>query len=336
MRQMHIGLVAAALALIAPAGAPAVAQSAENFKSMTIVVGFSPGGGYDAYARVLARHFSPHLPGNPNIIVQNMPGGSSLKAVQYLDINAPKDGSVMTAFNPGLITESLLSPEKIRMKFSDVAWVGSITPDLRACYAWHATGIKTWPDLVKTNEFNMGAPAAGTSTYINAAILKNLFGIKIRQVTGYPGSAEERLAIERGELDGGCGAWSSNPPNWIIDNKINPIVKFSPGPVPNLPDSVPFVGDLAKNAEDKDLLNLLTAADAVGRPYVVSKKVPAARLAALRKAFDATTRDAGFVAEAKKLELPVDPMDGAQAERLMTTFYEAPPALVARAKEMTK
>ena len=336
MRQIHMGLVAAALTLTVPPVTSALAQPAEGFKSMTIVVGFSPGGGYDAYARVLARHMSPHLPGQPNVIVQNMPGGSSLKAVQYLDINAPKDGSVMTAFNPGLITESLLSPEKIRMKFSDVAWVGSITPDLRACYAWHSTGIKSWPDLVKVGEFHMGAPAAGTSTYINAAILKNLFGVKIRQVTGYPGSAEERLAIERGELDGGCGAWSSNPPNWIIDNKINPIVKFSPGPVPNLPDSVPFVGDLAKTPADRDLLNLLTAADAVGRPYVVSKKVPTDRLPALRKAFGATTRDSGFLAEATKLELPVDPMDGAEAERLMASFYDAPSSLVDRAREITK
>jgi len=303
---------------------------------MTIIVGFSPGGGYDAYARMLARHMSPHLPGQPSVIVQNMPGGSSLKAVQYLDINAPKDGSVMTAFNPGLITESLLNPEKIQMKFSDVAWVGSITPDLRACYAWHATGIRTWADLTKAKEFNMGAPAAGTSTYINAAILKNLFGINIRQVTGYPGSAEERLAIERGELDGGCGAWSSNPPNWIAENKINPIVKFSPGPVPNLPDSVPFAGDLARTPEDRDLLNLLTAADAVGRPYVASKKVPADRLAALRRAFDATTRDAQFLAEAKKLDLPVDPMGGAEAERMMTSFYDASPSLVARARGIAK
>lgn len=336
MRQIHMGLVAAALALVVQPGGSALAQPAEGFKQMTIVVGFSPGGGYDAYARVLARHMSPHLPGKPNVIVQNMPGGSSLKAVQYLDINAPKDGSVMTAFNPGLITESLLSPERIRMKFSDVAWVGSITPDLRACYAWHSTGIKSWPDLMKAQQFNMGAPAAGTSTYINAAILKNLFGVKIRQVTGYPGSAEERLAIERGELDGGCGAWSSNPPNWLAENKINPIVKFSPGPVPNLPDSVPFVGDLAKVPEDRDLLNLLTAADAVGRPYVVSKKVPAERLAALRQGFNATTRDAGFVAEANKLDLPVDPMDGAEAERLMASFYDAPAALVERAKEIAK
>src|SRR5262249_51778397 len=192
------------------------------------------GCGYDTYARVLARHIGRHIPGQPSVTVQNMPGASSLKAVQYLDANAPKDGSVMAAFNPGLITESLLNADKIRFKFSDVAWVGSITRDLRACYAWAASGIKTWDDLKTYKRFNMGAPAPGTSSFINAAVLKNMFAIAVHQVTGYAGSAEQRLAIERGELDGDCGAWSSVPPEWISNKKINPVVKFTPLPIPGL------------------------------------------------------------------------------------------------------
>jgi tripartite-type tricarboxylate transporter receptor subunit TctC len=333
MRKTVCGLAAAAL-LATAAGA---AQAATEFKTMTIVVGFSPGGGYDAYARVLSRHFGRHLPGTPNVVVQNMPGSSSLKAVHFLDANAQKDGTIVTAFNPGLITESLLAPEKIRFKFTDVAWVGSITRDLRACYAWGATGIKTWDDLIKAKEFNIGAPAAGTSTYMNAAVLKNLFGVKFRQVTGYPGSAEERLAIERRELDGGCGAWSSNPPDWIEQKKINPLVSFSPVPIPNMYGNPPFVGDLAKSQDDKDLLNVLIAADAVGRPYVASKQVPAERLAALRKAFDDTMKDSEFLAEAAKMNLPVDgPLPGAEAAKILDSIYAAPPALVARAKTVAK
>src|SRR5207244_7623617 len=175
----------------------AAAQGRADLKSLTIVVGSTPGGGYDTYARVLARHMGRHLPAQPGIIVQNMPGASSLKAVQYLDANALKDGSVIAAFNPGLITESLLNAEKVRFKFAEVAWIGSITRDLRACYAWGATGIKSWADLKKAKRFNMGAPAPGTSSFINAAVLKNLFGIAVRQVTGYAGSPEQRLAIER-------------------------------------------------------------------------------------------------------------------------------------------
>ncbi|HKN08280.1 MAG TPA: hypothetical protein VJ376_02190, partial [Pseudomonadota bacterium] len=205
-------LVAAALVALCPA---ARAQVPGELKSLTIVVGSSPGGGYDIYARLLARHMSRHLRGAPSIIVQNLPGASSLKAVQYLDANAPKDGSVIAAFNPGLITDSLLNAEKLRFKFSEVAFVGSITRDLRACYAWGATGIRSWDDLKRAKQFNLGAPAPGTSSFINASMLKNLFGIAVHQVTGYAGSAQTRLAIERGELDGDCGAWSSVPQDWV-------------------------------------------------------------------------------------------------------------------------
>lgn len=326
--------VAAAVVLAAIAGA-APAQTTGEFKSITIVVGSSAGGGYDTYARVLARYIGRHLPGQPSVVVQNMPGASSLKAVQYLDANAPKDGTVMAAFNPGLITESLLNADKIRLKFSDVAWVGSITRDLRACYAWAATGIRTWDDLKNYKRFNMGAPAAGTSSFINAAVLKNMFGIAVHQVTGYAGSAEQRLAIERGELDGDCGAWSSVPPDWISNSKVNPVVKFAPLPVPGLAADVPFVGDLTRSREAKDILNVLTAADALGRPYVASKQVPAHRLAAMRAAFDRTMKDSQFLAEAERLDLPVSgPTQGPEAETIVASIYAASPALIARAQEI--
>jgi tripartite-type tricarboxylate transporter receptor subunit TctC len=229
--------------------------------------------------------------------------------------------------------ESLLNADKIRFNFSDVAWVGSITRDLRACYAWAATGIKTWDDLRKYKQFNIGAPAPGTSSYINAAVLKNMFGIAVRHVTGYAGSAEQRLAIERGELDGDCGAWSSVPPDWIGNKKVNPVVSFSPLPIPGLPAGVPFVGDLATSQEAKDLLGILMTADALGRPFVVSKQVPADRLAVLRAAFDATMKDAEFLAETEKSDLPVvGPITGAEAERIVASIYAASPALIARAQ----
>ncbi|MFN4283793.1 MAG: Bug family tripartite tricarboxylate transporter substrate binding protein [Alphaproteobacteria bacterium] len=338
MRHIRRGLAAAsALGLLAAAlAAPAAAQSPE-FKTITMVVGATPGGGYDAYTRLLARSFGKYLPGEPNVIVQNMPGSGSLKAVLHLDANAPKDGSVMTAFNPGVIVESLTAPDKINFKLSDVAWIGSITADLRACYAWHATGVKNWDDLMKRGNFNIGTQQTGSSSYNNAATLKNLFGAKIKIITGYPGSAEERLAIERGELDGGCGAWSSNPPAWLAENKINPIVKFAPGPVPNLPSSVPYAGDLLKNEDDKTVLKLLTSADAVGRPYVASKAVPADRLALLRKAFDSAVKDPQFVADAAKSDLPVvGTLDGASAAKIIDDIYGAPPRLIEKARETVR
>ena len=325
------GLLATAITLAAVSSA--APQTSGEFKTLTIVVGSSPGGGYDTYARIVARHIARHLSGQPNIVVQNMPGASSLKAVQYLDAGAPRDGSVIAAFNPGLINESLLNPDKIRFKFSDVAWIGSITRDLRVCYAWAATGIKTWYDLKRARQFNIGAPAPGTSSYVNAAILKNLFGIAVRHVTGYAGSAEQRLAIERGELDGDCGAWSSVPADWISGNKVNPIISFAPLQFAGLPAGIPFAGDLAPDQETRNVLDLLMVPDALGRPFVVSKQAPAARTALLRAAFDATMKDAQFLYETEKLDLPVvGPISGSEAEKIIVSIYDTPPALVARAQ----
>ncbi|HEY4133757.1 MAG TPA: hypothetical protein VGO34_00950 [Alphaproteobacteria bacterium] len=328
------GLLAAAI--LSCAALPAAAQEYQ-FKTVNLVVGATPGGGYDAYTRLLARSYGKYLPGNPNIIVQNMPGSGSLKAVLYLDTTAPKDGSVISAFNPGVIVESLVTPEKVNFKLSQVAWIGSITADLRVCYAWHTTGVKSWDDLMKRANFNMGTQQTGSSSYNNAATLRNLYGAKIKIVTGYPGSAEERLAIERGELDGGCGAWSSNPPNWLAENKITPIVKFAPGPIPNLPAGVPFAGDFLKSDDDKVVLKLLTAADTLGRPYVASKGVPADRLAALRKGFDAAIQDPQFLADAKKADLPVvGSVNGVDSEKVINDIYGAPQRLIERAKETVR
>jgi len=333
MRKRRDCLLAALACAVTCGVAPA--QTTFEHKALTILVGSAPGGGYDTYSRMLARHIGRQLPGQPSVIVQNLPGASSLKAVQSLDVNAPKDGSVIAAFNPGVITESLLYPDKIRLRFSDVAWVGSITRDLRACYAWATTGIRTWEDLKRRRQFNMGAPAIGSSTYINAAVLKNLFGIAVHQVTGYAGSAQARLAIERGELDGDCGAWSSIPPDWIGNGRINPVVSFAPVPIPGLAADVPFVGDLARSREDKDLLDVLISPDALGRPFVASKQVPADRLALIRAAFDRTVRDPQFLAEAAKLDIPVsDPIGGAEAEQIIASIYAASPALIARAREI--
>jgi tripartite-type tricarboxylate transporter receptor subunit TctC len=327
-------LVGAALAALA---VPRASAQDFDLKTINIVVGASPGGGYDAYSRLLARYYNRYLPGQPTIIVQNMPGAGSLQAVRYLDANAPKDGSVITAFNPGVILDTLLSPEKVRPKLSDVAWIGSITADLRVCYAWRASGVNNWDDLMRRSVFNIGTQQTGSSSYNNAATLQNLFGAKIKIISGYPGSTEERLAIERGELDGGCGAWSSNPPNWIAENKIAPLVKFFPGPIPNLPDNVPFAGNFLKTDDEKTILNLITGADALGRPFIASKAVPVARLEILRKGFDATLRDAQFIAEADKMQLPlVGSVTGAEATRTIERIYSAPPALVERVRQILR
>lgn len=325
------GLLAASLSLVACAST----SLAQDTKPINIVVGFSAGGGYDAYARVLARHFGKHMVGNPRVIVQNMPGASGLKAVNWLNNGAALDGTVMTAFNPGLITESLLDPAKVQIKLSDFAWVGSISEDYRVCYAWSASGVKTPEDWLKKAVVNMGAPSPASSSYINQALMKNLLGMKVRHVLGYPGSAEERLAIERGELDGGCGAWSSNPPEWVKQRKITPIISFTKS-VPNLDQPVTFIRGLVKTDEHRALIDVIIAPDIVGRPYIAAKGIPDERLALLRKAFDATVADRDFVADAIKMDLTVSPMNGADAEAQVRKIYQATPETIASLKASVK
>jgi tripartite-type tricarboxylate transporter receptor subunit TctC len=337
---MRAGCAAALLVAAAAlaGGSSASAQTVEQFyrdRPISIVVGFGPGGGYDAYTRVLARHIGRHIPGSPRVIVQNMPGAASLKSVQYLDAGAPRDGSVMAAFNSGLLIDSLLNAEKVQFNFTSISWIGSINRDLRACYAWAETGIKDFGELRRRKRFNMGAAAPGTASFMNAAVLKNMLGLAIHLVTGYQGSGELRVAIERRELDGDCGTWSSVPADWTGHGKVNPLVRFSPMPVPGIGGDVPFVGDLLDSKADHAVLDMLLAPDALGRPYVVSRQVPPDRLAALRAAFDATMRDQQFLAEARKLELPVmSPVSGSGAEAIVATIYNASPALVARARSV--
>ena len=337
MIQRSIGVICVAMGCALAASA--VGQPAADFykgKTINIVVGFTPGGGYDTYARLLSRHFGPHVPGQPNVIVQNMPGAGSLTAVRYLDSGAVRDGTVIGAFNPGIITESLVEDEKTRFNFTSVAWVGSITRDFRVCYTWHGLGVKNWDDVMNRKELVVGSVAVGTGAYINGQILKNIFNVRLKHIFGYPGSAEQRIAIERGELDGECGSWSSVSEDWIKNKKAVPFVRFSPVRTPDIPEEVPFIGDLAKTQEQRDLVDLLITAGELGRPYVTSKQVPPDRLATLRLAFDATVAVQPFLAEAEKLRLPVNPATGAEAEKIIARIYAFPPELVEKAKAAIK
>jgi tripartite-type tricarboxylate transporter receptor subunit TctC len=325
---------ALAVGLFAWAGSAAAADYFEG-KTITIVVGFSSGGGYDQYARLLARHFGGHIPGKPNVIVQNMPGAGSLTAVKYLDINAPTDGTAIAVFNNGLLVQSVTIPHKVDVDFSKLAWLGSITPDYRVCYAWAATGVKSWDDMMKRKQFVLGSTGKGSGNYINGAILRKVFKAPVKQILGFPGSAEQRLAIERGELDGDCGSWSSIPVDWVKNHKINAFVRFSAKRPAEIPESARYVGDFAKTSEQKALVELLSSGDQIGRPLILSKNVPADHLAILRTAFDATLKDSALLAEAKKQNLAVDPMKGQEAEKIVAQIAKAPPKLVAQAKTIS-
>jgi tripartite-type tricarboxylate transporter receptor subunit TctC len=275
-----------------------------------------------------------HIPGNPDIVVQNMPGAASIKSVLYLDTTAPKDGSVISIFNFGQIGDSRMRPDKVKVDFSKFNWIGSISQDLTVCYVWHKLGVKSLAELKAFRPIHMGLTGVGTSSDLNQKILKDIFGVNLQQVAGYPGSAEERLAIERGELDGDCGAWSSIPVEWIEEKKIIPIIRSGPDEPADLPRGVPYGVEIAPSPRDREIISLLTASGQVGRPFIASPGVPAERIRILRDAFNATVKDAAFIAEAQRLRLPVSPKNAEESLQIVKDIYATPDDVVAAARKI--
>src|SRR5579862_4680519 len=245
------------------AAAPVLADDFYKGKTLTLVVGFSPGGGYDVNARTVSRYLSAHIPGNPTIVVQNMPSAGSLTSVRYLDVNAPKDGTAITTFNAGLVTQSIVQPDKVQLDFRKYSWAGVITADFRVCYGYGPKGVKSWDDMMSRKEFILGSTARGSGNYINGATLREVFHAPIKQILGFPGSAEQRLAIERGELDGDCGSFSSIPIEWMRDGTAHPFVRFTEKRPPEIPESAAYIGPFAKTDEQRQILDVLDASDEV-------------------------------------------------------------------------
>ncbi len=326
-----------ALSLVTALVATPAAVRAEDFykgKTLSIIVGYTTGGGYDVYARLLARYIAEYIPGRPTVIVKNQPGAGSLAAVRALNVTQPKDGTVMLIFNPGLIIQSMIQPDVVDVDFRKYAWVGIATPDFRVCYGYGPNGVSSWEDMMKRKEFILGGTGKGSGNYINGAILRLVFGAPVKQVLGFPGGAEKRIALERGEVDGDCGDMGSIPADWLRDNKVHAFVRFTKEKAPEVPESARWIGDFATNQDQKDLLDVLNAQDEVGRSFVVSGEVPADRLAILRKAFDDTMKNPDFLAEAEKLRSPMQPFTGEEAGQIVARIMAASPAVVARAKEI--
>jgi tripartite-type tricarboxylate transporter receptor subunit TctC len=334
-REYRSGAYLLALLLIGLCGLglPARAQDFYKGKTFTIVVGFSPAGGYDTYARVLARYLGKYIPGHPTVIVQNMPGAGSLTSVRYLDATAPKDGTVMTIFNPGLVTQSIVQPDRVNLDFRNLSWVGVVTPDFRVCYGYGDNGIKSWDQLMHGGkQFIIGSTGKASGNYINGAMLRIIFNAPVKQVLGFPGSAEQRLAIEQGELDGDCGSYSSIPIDWINKGLVHSFVRFIAQRPTEIPESAAYIGTFASNDHQRQLLRLLSDGDHFGRPFIMSKAVPADHLAIVRKAFDDTMKDPGFLSDMAKEQLPVHPLTGQDAENIVGELMTVSPDVVAEAK----
>ena len=306
-------------------------------RSVSLIIGYSAGSGYDIYARALARFIGRYIPGNPTIVAQNMPGAGSLKAAMYVHGVAPKDGSVIATIGRSAPIEPLLGDAQFDGR--SFTWLGSIASNSSLCTSWHTTAIKTWQDAM-TKPFALAGEGSGSDPDNFARILKNVFGAKVRLVTGYPGGTEMNLAIERGEVDGRCG-WSwdsikSTRPDWLRDNKINLLAVFSLQRAADIPAEVPLIGDLARNDDQRQILRVHLAGQALGRPFFTSPGVPADRKAALRAAFDATMKDPDFVAEITRVKLEVNPASGAEIDRLLAEVYAMPKDVIEKAKQAVR
>src|SRR4051812_9551588 len=223
------GLLKRLVIAVAFAALPFVAHAADRpfyaGKIINLIVGEPPGGGADAYARLLARHFARYIPGTPAVIVQNMPGAGTLKAVMYVNTTAPQDGTVIATFSSALIEQALIAPLRVNVDFRNYAWIGNISEDVRVCYVWGASGVKSFSDMRnRARPLFWGATAPGTAGNADSAMLQNLFGVKIQQVQGYGGSADKRLAVERREIDGDCTGWAAVLEDWLKAEKINVIL----------------------------------------------------------------------------------------------------------------
>jgi tripartite-type tricarboxylate transporter receptor subunit TctC len=300
-------------------------------RTLSLVIGYSVGGGYDAYARLLARYMGKHIAGEPSIIPQQMTGAGSLRAANYIFSVAPKDGSVIGTFSRSMGIAPLLGQADFdSRKFT---WLGSVTDDDTTCVTWNTSPIKTWDDFV-SKPFKLGGLGADSDPDIWALLYKNVFGAKAQLVTGYPGTNDVVLAMERGEVDGLCGlSWSTirtRHAEWLTSHSVNIIVQAALKKEPEIA-SVPLATDLATKPEQRQIIRLLLASQAMARPFVAPPEIPEDRKAALIAAFDATMTDADFLAEAQKLSFEVHPVSAATIDALLAEVYTTPKDVLDRA-----
>jgi tripartite-type tricarboxylate transporter receptor subunit TctC len=322
------------LAALAPAVTVAKADSVADFykgRSISLVIGYSVGGGYDAYARLLAHYIGRHIPGEPSIVPQQMTGAGSLRSANYIFSVAPKDGSVLGTFSRSMGIAPLLGQAEFdSRKFT---WLGSMTDDDTTCVTWNSSPIKTWNDFL-SKASKLGGLGADADPDIWALLYKNVFGAKVQLVSGYPGTNDVVLAMERGEVDGLCGlSWSTiktRHAEWLTNHSVNIIVQAALQKEPEIA-AVPLATDLVNKPEQLQIIKLLLTSQAMARPFAAPPDIPADRKAALIAAFDATMRDADFLTEAQKLNFEIHPVSASTIDGLLAEVYATPKDVLARA-----
>ena len=325
-------------ALVSAGATPAAAQAdALAGKSVQMIIGFGPGGGYDLWGRTLGRHIGKHLPGHPNVVPQNMPGAGSYTAASYIFNIAPKDGSVLGIIARDAALGPLTGASGARFDPTRLSWIGTPTKETNVCIAFHTAPVKSVQDLYE-KQLILGDTGPGTGTRSYPKVLNDVLGMKFKLVGGFPSSAEVFLAMERGEVDGICESLDSiknRRPDWIPTRKIAILFQGGAEPNPEL-QGVPFVLDLARTDEQKKTIEFLYAGQGIGRPFVAPPDLPAERLKMLRDAFNATMKDADFIAETKKSKLELEPEDGEQLAALIAKIYATPKPIVDKIANLIK
>jgi tripartite-type tricarboxylate transporter receptor subunit TctC len=322
------------LAACAIWGGAAVAQ---DLSKMTITVGFTSGGTYDATARLFSRHYGKHLAGNPQIIVQNMPGSGGVVALNHLYNIAPRDGSALALVDGALAFEALFGNPAVKYDPRQLNWIGSRAKETPVCAVWAERSVSTIEEAMK-REVVLGA-TVGTRTFNQPRLFNAVLGTKFKIVTGYPGGNELTMAMERGETEGWCGwSWTSlkrRVPTWLTEKKVNILVQGSLDKAPDLPN-VPLAIDLVKNPSDRQILELMLSDTRIASPLIAPGGVSASRVSELRSGFDKMMIDPDFKADADKLGIEVDPTGGAQLQAAVNDMFALPKDVVNRAKELLK
>jgi tripartite-type tricarboxylate transporter receptor subunit TctC len=314
-------------------GRPADAQTVEEFyrgKTIMLQIGTTAGGGYDVYARLLARHLGKYIPGNPRIAAQNIPGAGSLKLANDLYNTAPRDGSVIGAIGKEQVTSPLFGVAGVRFDSLKFNWLGTLDRTTSVCASWHTSPFKSL-EQTRTKQMVFGGTGPASMTFVLPTAMREVLGFNLKVVGGYPGGNEVALAMERGEIDGRCGwSWASlvtTHKDWITNGRLNFLGAASRSRIPELPD-VPSVVEFAKTDEQRQVLNVILGAEAMARPFLLPPEVPADRVAALRNAFASTMVDKELVAQAQKIGLEFDPADWQEMTDNIHKLYATPPAVV--------
>ncbi|MPZ37935.1 MAG: hypothetical protein GEU95_07695 [Rhizobiales bacterium] len=333
-------IVAAAVvacAAISPAAADNIAEFYKG-KTVTIIVGYPPASGYTLYGQMLAKYLPDHMPGRPSVIVQSMPGAGSIKAANYVYTVAPKDGTTLGIFSIGALIDQLFGMSATSFDSTKFGWIGNMDESVGVCVVKSATGVRKFEDLLQKETLFGGTGPSGGATQA-AIVLTRLYGAKIKLIKGYPGAQDVVLAMDRGEVEGVCGitiaVLKSRLSQQIASRQLIPIVHDATKPHPALP-GVPSVYDFAKSDDDRRVLDLLFGWRAVGRPIAAPPGIPADRLAALRKAFNAAVGDQRFIADAAKAQLDIAPASGEEVAGLVARLFSHSKDTIKRAADAVR